>query len=103
MKHPIQFITLQENLGNHGALNEYTQHTGSAVALEQLGVGTASLLLTVSTASAQAVPVLLVSGRGRCIRGGRIHGRPGSEGPVAQTRETTVRPVVGGAVREHSR
>jgi deferrochelatase/peroxidase EfeB len=31
MKNPSQFITLQRSLGNHDALNEYIQHTGSAV------------------------------------------------------------------------
>jgi deferrochelatase/peroxidase EfeB len=31
MKSPQQFITLQEKLGMHDALNEYIQHTGSAL------------------------------------------------------------------------
>ena len=31
MKNPNQFVTLQQRLGNHDALNEYIQHTGSAV------------------------------------------------------------------------
>jgi deferrochelatase/peroxidase EfeB len=31
MKNPSQFIALQRNLGAHDALNEYIQHTGSAV------------------------------------------------------------------------
>ena len=31
MKRPLQFITLQQKLGAHDALNEYIQHTGSAI------------------------------------------------------------------------
>jgi len=31
MKHPSQFITLQQGLGTHDALNEYIKHTGSAL------------------------------------------------------------------------
>ncbi len=31
MKHPGQFVTLQQKLGTMDALNEYIQHTGSAV------------------------------------------------------------------------
>ena len=31
MKRPEQFITLQQKLGTHDALNEYIQHIGSAL------------------------------------------------------------------------
>ena len=31
MKNPSQFITLQQRLGTHDALNEYIKHTGSAI------------------------------------------------------------------------
>jgi deferrochelatase/peroxidase EfeB len=31
MKDPKQFVSLQQNLGSHDGLNEYIQHTGSAV------------------------------------------------------------------------
>jgi deferrochelatase/peroxidase EfeB len=39
MKDPGQFITLQQKLGTNDALNEYIQHTGSALFACPPGIG----------------------------------------------------------------